>query len=150
MDSILDILFFVFFSFEGLILLGIIFIIIGIFLIIYNIMLYGIIFIILGVILIIAGGLGSHYRAKRKLRKKHTPKVVVEEGVFHTELEERIYNYLKENENKAFTIKAIMNQLFSDSPTEASKELVEQSLENLVKQGVIQRSQKDAEIFYLY
>ncbi|MHA2429999.1 MAG: hypothetical protein ACXACC_03085 [Promethearchaeota archaeon] len=111
---------------------------------------FGILFIILGGILIIAGGLGSHFQAKRKLRKKHTPKIVLEEGVFHTELEERIYNYLKENENKAFTINAIMNQIFSDSPTEASKELVEQSLENLVKQGVIQRTQKDTEIFYLY
>jgi hypothetical protein len=119
-------------------------------LILFDILLYGIIFLIIGVNLIIAGGLGSHYRAKRKLRKKHTPKVVVEEGVFNTELEERIYNYLKENENKAFTIKAIINQLFSNSPTEGSNELVEQTLENLVKQGIIQRTQKDAEIYYLY
>ena len=113
--------------------------------IIFDILLYGIIFLILGVNLIIAGGLGSHFKAKRKLRKKHSPQSLV-----HTESEERIYNYLKANENKAFTINAIMNQVFSDSPTEVSKETVEQSLENLVKQGVIQRTQKDTERFYLY
>jgi len=106
---------------------------------------FGILFIILGDILIIAGGLGSHFRAKRKLRKKLSPQFLV-----HRELEERIYNYCKANENKAFTINAIMNQVFPDSPTEASKETVEQSLENLVKQGVIQRTEKEAEIFYLY
>ncbi|MFX0020676.1 MAG: hypothetical protein ACFFAF_18310 [Candidatus Hermodarchaeota archaeon] len=66
------------------------------------------------------------------------------------ELEEKIYNYLKENESKAFTIKAIMDRIFSDSPTEVSKELIEHSLENLVKHGKIQQTQKDAEIFYLY
>ena len=113
--------------------------------IIFDILLYGILFIIVGVILIIAGGLGSHYQAKRKLRKKHSPQFIV-----HTELEERIYNYLKDNVNKAFTLKAIMGKLFSDSHPEVSRELVEQSLENLVSQGVIQRTQKDAEIFYLY
>ncbi len=113
--------------------------------IIFDILLYGIIFLIIGVNLIIAGGLGSHYRAKRKLRKKHSPQRLV-----HTESEERIYNYLKANENRAFTINAIMDRVFSDSSTEVSKEMVEQSLENLVKQGVIQRTQKDAETFYLY
>ena len=111
----------------------------------FDILLYGIIFLIIGVNLITAGGLGSHFKAKRKLRKKYSPQRLV-----HTESEGRIYNYLKANENKAFTINVIMNQVFSDSPTEVSKEIVEQSLENLVKQGVIQRTEKDAETFYLY
>jgi membrane-bound ClpP family serine protease len=142
---IFDIIWAIFFSFEGLILLGIILIVIGISLIVFDILLYGIIFLILGVIIIIAGGLGSHFQAKRKLRKKYTPQFIV-----YTELEEKIYKYLKNNENKAFTTNAIMNKLFSDSLAEVSKELVEQSLENLVKKGIIQLTQKDAEIFYLY
>jgi len=112
--------------------------------------LYGILFLILGVILIIAGGLGSHFHAKRKLKKQHFTQLKAAEATFHTELEEKIYHYLKDKEKKAFTIKAIMDRVFSDSPTEVSKDLVEHSLENLVKQRLIQRTQKDAEKFYLY
>ena len=67
-----------------------------------------------------------------------------------SEIEDMIYNYLKSNINRAFTTKSIMERLFSDRVAKVPKELVENSLENLVKHGKIQYTQKDNDIFYYF
>lgn len=67
-----------------------------------------------------------------------------------SKIEDMIYNYLESNINRAFTTKSIMDRVFSDSFTDAPKELVDNSLENLVKHGKIQRTQKENEIFYFF
>jgi len=66
------------------------------------------------------------------------------------EFEEIIYNYLKSNINRAFTAKSIMVRVFSNRLANALKELVESSLENLVKRGKIQLTQKENEIIYFF
>lgn len=138
-------------TFEGLICYGVISIIAGIILIssdALQIRYFGLFFLIIGVILTIVGGLGCHFRAKRKLRRErplHSSPLIL-----NTELEKKIFYFLKDNVKKAYTIDAITNQIFSDSPAEESKEMVEKTLENFVKHRKIWRIQKDAEAFYFY
>jgi len=65
-----------------------------------------------------------------------------------SEVEEIIHNFLKNNVDRAFTTKSIIDRVFSDRLPNIPKDLVENSLENLVQNGKIQISQKDNEFFY--
>ena len=65
-----------------------------------------------------------------------------------SDIEEDIHNFLKTNVNQAFTVKSIINRVFSEGIPEVTEDLVEDSLENLVKNEKIQKTQKDNELFY--
>ena len=65
-----------------------------------------------------------------------------------SEVEEVIYNFLKDNVNQAFTTKSIISRVFSEGPLKVSKDLVEDSLENLVQNDKIQKTLKVNELFY--
>lgn len=65
-----------------------------------------------------------------------------------SDIEEDIHNFLKGNVSQAFTVKSIINRVFSEGIPEVTEDLVEDSLENLVKNEKIQKTQKDNELFY--
>ncbi|MGB5909773.1 MAG: hypothetical protein WBH31_01130 [Promethearchaeia archaeon] len=65
-----------------------------------------------------------------------------------SDIGEEIYNFLKGNVNQAFTVKSIINRVFSEGISEVTEDLVEDSLENLVQNDKIQKTLKDNELFY--
>ena len=65
-----------------------------------------------------------------------------------SEVEEIILNFLKSNVNRAFTTKSIIGRVFSEGLPDISKDLVDDSLENLVNDGKIQITQKANESFH--
>lgn len=65
-----------------------------------------------------------------------------------SEVEEIIHNFLKNNGNRAFMAKSIIERVFSEEFSEIPEDLVENSLENLVNDGKIQITEKGNELFY--
>ena len=57
------------------------------------------------------------------------------ELIIPPEVEEIIHNFLKSNVDRAFTTKSIIDRVFSEGLPEIPRDLVEKSLENLVKDG---------------
>lgn len=66
------------------------------------------------------------------------------------ELENTIFEFLKNNEKKAFTISSIMNRISFEKSAQITSELVGKSLEELIKKGRVQQTQKDNVTFYNY
>jgi hypothetical protein len=65
-----------------------------------------------------------------------------------SDIEQEIYNFLKDNVNRAYSAKSIISRVFSEGFPEVSEDLVEDSLENLVQNDKIQKVLKENELFY--
>ncbi|MFX0031093.1 MAG: hypothetical protein ACFE8E_00065 [Candidatus Hodarchaeota archaeon] len=96
-----------------------------------------IIMIYIGLTLILLGGIGLFFTIRKHLKLKK-----------HKHIEEIIFDYLKENEDKAFTSESIYNRCAEIKDFDLTQEKLKKILDNLVKKGEINSHKKEKQIFY--
>jgi len=105
-------------------------------------------------VVLIIGGLifviGIIIRILDRIQEKKSYTYPIKEMKTENEVIDDIIYYLKNNEGKAFTLKALLNRIYEENQIEINKNTVEELLQVLVNNNEIKLQFKDGETFYLY
>ena len=96
---------------------------------------------IIGLIMILIGGIGLFFTIRKHQKVKTQEKNA-------RNIEDIIYNYLKENKGKAFTSKSIFNRCEEIKEIDVTISNIKRILANLTVAGKINSSEKEGELFY--
>ncbi|MFX1493087.1 MAG: hypothetical protein ACFFBZ_02265 [Promethearchaeota archaeon] len=94
--------------------------------------------------------IGIILRIVDRIQGKTSSRYSIKERKTEDEVIEDIINYLKNNEGKAFTLKALMNRIYEENLIEINENVIEDLLQVLVNSNEIRSQFKDGEIFYSY
>lgn len=120
---------------------------------------------IMGLAMILFGGIGllftirKHQKVKtqekndviiRESKIEQSPKkqLTEEKAIYARNVEDIIYDYLKENKGKAFTSKSIINRCEEIKGFDVTISNIKRILANLTIAGKINSSEKEGELFY--
>ncbi|MFW9946139.1 MAG: hypothetical protein ACFFDX_04850 [Candidatus Odinarchaeota archaeon] len=106
-----------------------------------------IVFLVIGSLIFI---IGIILRIVDRIQGKTSSRYSIKERKTENEVIEDIINYLKNNEGKAFTLKALMNRIYEENLIEINKNIIEDLLQVLINSNKIRSQFKDGEIFYSY
>jgi len=106
------------------------------------------------IVVLIIGGLiliiGIIIRVVDRIQEKTSYTYSIKEKKTENEVIDDIINYLKNNEGKAFTLKALLNRIYEENQIEINENTIEELLQVLVSSNEIKHQFKDGELFYLY
>lgn len=120
---------------------------------------------IIGLAMILFGGIGLFFtiRKHQKVKTQEKNDVIIresrieqslkkplteEKAIYARNVEDIIYDYLKENKGKAFTSKSIFNRCEEIKEFDVVISDIKRILVNLTVEGKISSSEKEGEIFY--
>jgi len=105
-------------------------------------------------VVLIIGGLifviGIIIRILDRIQEKKSYTYPIKEMKTENEVIDDIIYYLKNNEGKAFTLKALLNRIYEENQIEINENTIEELLQVLVSSNEISSQFKDGEDFYLY
>jgi len=118
---------------------GLIFILFDLYFFSYSLDIY--LYTIVGLVMILIGGIGLFFTIRKHQRVKTQEKNA-------RNVEDIIYNYLKENKGKAFTSKSIFSRCEEIKEFDVIISNIKRILANLTVAGKINSSEKEGELFY--